>query len=171
MGSGRMKRDKGDHEKDVSRGADSSPLAPRTSPHGSALSPLNSQLEAYLDEALPPEEMARVEQALRQDGRLLEQLAAINARRDRGVHSLGEIWRRHRLSCPTRQELGSYLMGTLSREERDWIAFHVEVSGCRYCRANLTDLEKQQAEAKEVAETRRRKYFQSSAGYLRRSMT
>ena len=58
-----------------------------------------ADLEAYLDEALPPEEMARIEQALRDRPELRERLAAINARRDTGVHSLGAIWRRHRLSC------------------------------------------------------------------------
>ncbi len=128
-----------------------------------------SDLEAYLDEALPAEEMLQIEQALRKDKRLVERLATINMRRDQGVHSLGEIWRRHRLSCPTRQQLGSYLLGTLPKEESQYVAFHVEVIGCRYCQANLADLKKQQAEAHEVVETRRRKYFQSSAGYLHRS--
>jgi len=126
-----------------------------------------SDLESYLDEALPPEEMARIEQALRKDRQLVRQLAAINARRDAGVHSLGEIWRRHRLSCPSRRQLGSYLLGALADEAADYVTFHLELVGCRYCRANLTDLEKQQAEASEAVETRRRKYFQSSAGYLR----
>jgi len=126
-----------------------------------------SDLESYLDEALPPEEMARIEQALRKDRQLVRQLAAINARRDAGVHSLGEIWRRHRLSCPSRQQLGSYLLGALADEAADYVTFHLELVGCRYCRANLTDLQKQQAEASEAVETRRRKYFQSSAGYLR----
>ena len=127
-----------------------------------------SDLAAYLDEALPPEEMARIEQTLRQDPELTRQLAAINARRDAGLHSLGAIWRRHRLSCPPRAQLGSYLLGALPDEVANYIAFHLEVVGCRYCEANLTDLQKQQAEAPEVVETRRRKYFQSSAGYLRR---
>jgi len=128
-----------------------------------------SDLEAYLDEALPAEEMARIELALRQDGRLVEQLMAINVRRDRGMHSVGEIWRRHRVSCPSRQQLGCYLLDTLSKEERDYVIFHVEVAGCRYCQANLQDLQKQQAESREVVEGLRRKYFQSSAGYLRRN--
>ncbi len=128
-----------------------------------------SDLERYLDEALPVEEMARIEQALRTDRPLAERLAAINARRDSGVHSLGEIWRRHRLSCPTRQQLGSYLFGAISGEWGNYIVFHLETVGCRYCQANLADLKRQQAESSEVVQTRRRKYFQSSAGYLRRS--
>ena len=129
----------------------------------------DADLELYLDEALPAEEMARIEQALRSDRPLAERLAAINARRDGGLHSLGEIWRRHRLSCPTRQQLGSYLLGTISQEWDRYIAFHLETVGCRYCQANLADLKRQQAESSEVVQSRRRKYFQSSAGYLRRT--
>ena len=122
----------------------------------------DTDLEAYLDEALPPEEMARVETAARGQPELLRRLAAINARRDAGSHSLGEIWRRHRLSCPTRAELGSHLLGVLSAVESEYVQFHLTVVGCRYCQANWQDLANQQAEAAETAASRRRKYFQSS---------
>ena len=53
-----------------------------------------SELEAYLDEALNPDEMALIESALRKQPELVQLLSAINARRDAGLHSLGEIWRR-----------------------------------------------------------------------------
>ena len=125
-------------------------------------------LEAYLDEALPVEEMTRIEKALRDDPTLARQLAAILARRDSGVISLGEVWRRHRLSCPTRQELGSFLLEVLPDEVARYVTFHIEVVGCRCCQANLADLKNQQAETQASAEDRRRKYFQSSAGHLRR---
>ena len=128
--------------------------------------PRQSELEAYLDEALPSDEMARIEHSLRRHPECVEQLAAINARRDAGVHTLGEIWRRHRLSCPTRGELGSYLMGVLPDDVADHIAFHVKVAGCRRCQASLEDLRQKEAESPEAVEVRRRKYFQSSAGYL-----
>jgi hypothetical protein len=127
-----------------------------------------SDLDAYLDEALPPEEMAQIEQALRKDGKLRQQLAATNARRDAGVHSLGGIWRRHRLSCPSRQQLGSYLLEALPPDQAEYVKFHLEVIGCRYCKANLADLESREAEAPDAVQTRRRKYFQSSVGHLRR---
>jgi anti-sigma factor RsiW len=127
-----------------------------------------SDLDAYLDEALPPEEMARIEKALRKSAELRRQLAAIAARRDAGLHSLGAIWRRHRVSCPTREQLGSYLLGALPEELAQYVAFHLETIGCRYCQANLADLRTRQAEAPDAAETRRRRYFQSSAGYLGR---
>ena len=126
-----------------------------------------AELESYLDEDLAPEEMAEIENALRDDRQLLEVLADLNRRRDAGVHSLGAIWRRHRISCPTREQLGSFLLDTLPPEHANYIRFHIERIGCRVCRANCEDLKRQQDEGTEVAAGRRRKYFQSSAGYLR----
>jgi hypothetical protein len=126
-----------------------------------------SELEAYLDEALESAEMAEIEKTLRRQPDLLQQLGLVNSRRDAGLHSVGEIWRRHRLSCPTRDQLGSYLLGALNDDLRDYIEFHTQTAGCRFCLANLDDLKRQQAEVAESVATRRRKYFQSSAGYLR----
>lgn len=125
-----------------------------------------SDLEAYLDEALPPDDMISVEAALREQPDLLQQLGAINGRRDAGLHTLGEIWRRHRVSCPTREQLGSYLLKALKSEAADYIEFHIEHVGCRFCVANLEDLRLQQEESKNEKSTRRRRYFDSSAGYL-----
>jgi hypothetical protein len=126
-----------------------------------------SDLEAYLDEALPADEMARIERAIREDSALTKQLVAIHARRGAGVHSLGEIWRRRRLSCPTREQLGSFLLHAIPDDLARYIAFHIDVAGCRYCQSNLADLQSQQAEAQPATEVRRRKFFQSSAGYLK----
>jgi len=128
-----------------------------------------ADLEAYLDEALAPEKMTEIEAALRTSNDLVEQLKAINARRDEGIHALGEIWRHLRLSCPQREQLGSYLLGVLSDEEASYVCFHVETIGCRYCQANLQDLKLQQSEAADSSDTRRRRYFETSAGYLKDS--
>lgn len=127
----------------------------------------DAELEAYVDEAMPAERMAAIEEAARGDASLLGRLAAVNARRDAGVHSLGEIWRRNRLTCPTREQLGSYLLNVLPDEQSAYIRFHLDSIGCRYCQANLGDLQSQQAE-RANADRRRRKFFQSSAGYLGR---
>jgi hypothetical protein len=127
-----------------------------------------SDLQAYLDEGLPSEQMASIEAELRKKPELLKQLAAINARRDAGVHSVGEIWRRHRLSCPSRDQLGSFLLGALDTEHADYIRFHIETIGCRLCQANVDDLRRQQQETAETVKTRRTKYFQSTAGHLRK---
>lgn len=129
----------------------------------------NSDLEAFLDESLPVERMVIIEDALRLDAGLQHRLAAINGRRDAGVHSLGEIWRRHRLSCPRHEQLGSYLLGVLPRDAAGYVRFHLETIQCRYCAASIADLKARQSAAEaEVAECRRKKYFQSSAGYLRK---
>jgi hypothetical protein len=127
-----------------------------------------ADLEAYLDEALPAEAMARIERALRDNPKLGEQLAAINGRRDAGVHSLGEIWRRHRLSCPSREQLGSYLLRVLDEEAAGFIKFHLEISGCRVCGANFEDLKNRKTDEPAAVDSRRKKYFQSSAGHLRK---
>jgi anti-sigma factor RsiW len=127
----------------------------------------DAELEAYLDEALPADEMARIETALRTNSELAARLAAINARRDSGVHSLGDIWRRHRITCPDRTELGSFLLGVLETGHAAYVRFHLEVVGCRLCQANLADLQQQQAEAAGAA-SRRRRYLKSSAGLLRK---
>ncbi len=129
----------------------------------------SSELEAFLDEALPAERMAAIEDALRGSDELRQRLTAINGRRDAGVHSLGEIWRRHRLSCPSREQLGSYLLGVLPRDAADYVKFHLETIECRYCAASLHDLKSQQSAAEsENTQRRRQKYFQSSVGHLQK---
>jgi len=127
-----------------------------------------AELEAYVDEGLAAAEMSRIEAVLRAEPKLVEQLAAVLRRRDAGVHSLGEIWRRGRLSCPTREQLGSYLLGVAGQDVADFIEFHTQVSGCRFCLANLDDLKQRRDETDAAAATRRTKYFQSSAGFLRK---
>ncbi|MCA9246169.1 MAG: hypothetical protein KDA42_03610 [Planctomycetales bacterium] len=123
-------------------------------------------LEAFLDEALPADLMAEIERHVRDDSALAGRLSAINSRRDAGVHSLGEIWRRARVSCPSREQLGSFLLGALDDDQEDFIRFHLEVYQCRFCQANAEDLREQVADRAPESETRRRRYFQSSIGHL-----
>jgi hypothetical protein len=126
-----------------------------------------AELVAYLDEGLPAERMSLVEQALREDAELAQRLARILAERDAGIHTLGGIWQRNRLSCPTREQLGSYLLEILDPAHADYIRFHLDTIGCRPCSASLADLRAQHAaDDASAQESRRRKYFQSSAGYL-----
>ena len=125
----------------------------------------DAQLLAYLDEQLPVEQMAAIERALRGSEPLRNRLAGIARRRDQGAHTVGEIWRRMRLSCPTRSELGAFLLETLEPDAAEYIEFHLRTIGCRYCAANLDDLQHSLDAGAEVQQ-RRRKFFQSSAGYL-----
>jgi hypothetical protein len=129
--------------------------------------PSAAELEAYLDESLAPERAAQVEGALRSQPELVERLATLVGRRDAGVHSLGAIWRQQRITCPSREQLGSFLLGVLATDHAAYVEFHLERVGCRYCNASLNDLRAQHTEATTSESTARRsKYFQSSAGYL-----
>ncbi len=123
-------------------------------------------LDAYLDDALNDAETARVEQALRDSDPLRRRLRALMQERDRGDHSIGAVWRREHLSCPTREQLGSYLLEVLDEAQQDYIRFHLETVGCASCVANKTDLEASLREPAPKAQQRRRRYFESSAGYL-----
>jgi hypothetical protein len=125
----------------------------------------DDELLAYADEALAAEHMAAVEVDLRQNETLRRRLAALLSERDHGAHSVGEVWRRARLTCLTRQQLGNYLLGVLDPDWHDYVEFHLRTVGCRFCQANLEDLRQATAAIPE-AQQRRQKYFQSSIGSL-----
>jgi DNA-binding phage protein len=123
-------------------------------------------LHSYLDDALSTGEIAQIEQALRESEALRRLLRVVLQERDRGEHSIGAIWRRRRLSCPTREQLGSYLLKVLDADLQDYIAFHLDTVACPYCLANLADLQTLQREPPPKTRARRRRIFESSAGYL-----
>lgn len=123
----------------------------------------------YLDDALSEAETAQLEQALRRDEGTRKQLRALMQERDRGEHSVGAIWRRQRLSCPTREQLGSWLLGALDPDLHDYVKFHLRTVGCAYCLANLADLEEQQRAAPPETRQRRRRVLESSAGFIRKN--
>lgn len=125
----------------------------------------DAELLGYLDEAFGPALMSEIEQALRDSRPLKQRLAALAADRDAGAHSVGEVWRRFRVSCVSRSELGGFLLGTLDEAQRQYLQFHIHTVGCRFCQANLADLE-QALESSEKTSSRRQRYFESSAGYL-----
>jgi hypothetical protein len=124
------------------------------------------QLHSYLDDSLSDSETAQVEQALRQSDGLRRQLRVVMQERDRGEHSIGAIWRRRRLTCPSREELGSYLLQVLDPDQQDYIDFHLHTVACSFCLANLADLQALQKEPAPKVRERRRRFFESSAGLL-----
>jgi hypothetical protein len=123
-------------------------------------------LHSYLDDALGDAEIAQVEQALRESDSLRRLLRAVMQERDRGEHSIGGIWRRQRLSCPSREQLGSYLLQVLEPGLQDYVRFHLETIACPFCQANLADLRHLSREPVPRTQERRRRFFESSAGYL-----
>lgn len=126
------------------------------------------ELIAWLDELLPVERMTQFEEQMRSDETLQSRLSQLIHHRDQGGHSVGEIWQRAGLSCPSRSELSGYLLQTMPEEAAGYIEFHLKTIGCRVCQANLKDLE-DHAQQTEAAPGRRRRFFESSAGLLQDS--
>lgn len=124
----------------------------------------DDELLAYLDEHLSVDRAAQIEAALRGDPDLRQRTVLLIRRRDQGGHTVGEIWRRRRLSCPTRTQLGSWLLGALDDAWTDYIEFHLQTIGCRICAANIEDLRRLQSGPPDIE--RRRRLFASSVGGL-----
>ncbi|MGF1581998.1 MAG: hypothetical protein ACFCD0_21950 [Gemmataceae bacterium] len=126
-------------------------------------------LFGYADDSLSTEDTTRVEHALRNSAKAREQYREVIQEIDRGDHSMGAIWRREHITCPTREQLGAYLLEALDPKLLDYIEFHLNSIGCPYCQANLVDLESQQENIEPAVQLRRQRYFQSSAGLLKDS--
>jgi hypothetical protein len=126
-------------------------------------------LREYLVDALPPETSARVEKALRESAELRARLEDVRQNRADGqLHSLGAIWHRSRLTCPSRQQLGSFLLDALDPALASYLTFHLEVIECPFCQANLADLkvQSQTSSAAHASRTRQRRILQSSQHLL-----
>ena len=124
-------------------------------------------LRAYLADELPAGTLARVEKALRDSAELRARLEEVRSDRgEAGLHSLGAIWRRNRLTCPTRQQLGSLLLDVLDPDHADYIRFHIDIIACPFCQANLADLEGKAEADTPASQTRRQQILQSSRHLL-----
>jgi hypothetical protein len=126
-------------------------------------------LRDYLTDALSSEESARVEKALRDSAELRGRLEEVRHNRsDDQLHTLGAIWLRSRLTCPSRQQLGSFLLDVLDPELASYLTFHLEVVECPFCRANLADLQAQSqtTTAGHASRTRQHRILQSSQHLL-----
>jgi hypothetical protein len=78
---------------------------------------------------------------------------------------LTEVWEHERLTCPKRTTIGRHLLGTLEDPWRQYVTFHLETLGCRFCRANADDLrEATRDDAKTPTSDR---LFQSTIGFFR----
>jgi hypothetical protein len=126
-------------------------------------------LREYLLDALAPEVSARVEKALRDSAELRARLEDVRQNRADGqLHTLGAIWHRTRLTCPSRQQLGSYLLEALDPAFASYLTFHIEIVECPFCKANLDDLRMQTATASAASASKNRQHriLQSSQHLL-----
>ncbi len=94
-----------------------------------------------------------------------EKLQAISwEESDAGDSILTRVWEQLRPTCPKRSTLGRMLLGTLDAAWRDYVQFHVDKLGCRFCQANLEDLRRETAATPSQA---REQIFQSTVGFLK----
>ena len=128
----------------------------------------DAELEAYLDETLDSDRSNEIEQALQADEELLQRLTHINERRNAGVHTLGEIWRRNQIGVPSAEMLGNYLLGVTTAEESDYIDFRMTKLKCPFTLAMYDDLVRQQGESEKQSTSRHEKIFQSSVNLLKK---
>jgi len=77
---------------------------------------------------------------------------------------LSDLWQEQRLSCLKRSTLGAYLLGTLEPPWHDYVAFHLDRLGCRFCQANLEDLKVKTADAGQ--RDLRHRIMESTVGFL-----
>ncbi len=77
---------------------------------------------------------------------------------------LTEVWESQRPSCPKRSTIGSFTLGTLDPQWRDYVDFHLNTLGCRFCRANLEDI--QTAAAEKGADKLYNRIMESTVGFL-----
>jgi RNA polymerase sigma factor (sigma-70 family) len=77
-----------------------------------------------------------------------------------------EVWEEQRLTCPKRSTIGRYLLGTLEPPWQELVDFHLNRLGCRFCRANLDDLQKKTAEDSAVVRDR---ILHSTIGFFKRT--
>jgi len=81
---------------------------------------------------------------------------------------LTDLWEYHRFSCPKRNTIGAYMLGTLEPDWHQYVGFHLDTLGCRFCRANLDDLQSQSQETQH--EQFQARIMESTVGFLHRPM-
>ena len=119
----------------------------------------DAELEAYLDESLDSTRATEIEEAIKSDSDLLQRLSVINSRRDAGVHTLGEIWRRNQIGVPSAEDMGNYLLDVLDEEQTAYIKFRMEQLKCPFTVALYDDLLAKQTESAELSASRREKFY------------
>ena len=92
---------------------------------------------------------------------------ASEIRGDKSFDSLlTDLWEHYRFSCPKRNTIGAYMLGTLEPGWHQYVEFHLNTLGCRFCRANLDDLQSQSRETRQEAFQAR--IMESTIGFLSR---
>lgn len=76
------------------------------------------------------------------------------------------VWEGTRPTCPKRSTLGKFLLRILTDDWDSYVRFHSEELGCRYCQANLADLQHELDSTDALAESARSRILESTVGFL-----
>jgi anti-sigma factor RsiW len=109
----------------------------------------SAELETYIDEELPADEMAAIESEVRTNAELRAAIAEILERQNAGIALDRLDLAAPSTSCLTRGQLGSYLLGALSADEfAEIVAFHVRDGGAAAAAGGeaVEDLQRLEAE-------------------------
>lgn len=82
-----------------------------------------------------------------------------------GDSMVTEAWEEQRLTCPKRSTIGRYLLKTLEPQWQELVDFHLNRLGCRFCKANLDDLQKKTDEDSAVVRDR---ILHSTIGFFKK---
>ncbi|MFC1652162.1 RNA polymerase sigma factor [Planctomycetota bacterium] len=92
----------------------------------------------------------------------------LDANDDTFTDMLTQTWQILRPSCPKRNTIGRYMLKTLPDDWQTYVEFHLNKLGCHFCRANLVDLETQNAESDHPRALHSR-IMQSTVGFLHKA--
>ncbi len=109
--------------------------------------------------------LARIRKQLPPEVRQADEIGGTSG----GDALLTEVWEDHRPSCPKRSTIGAFHLGTLDPGNRAWhdyVDFHLHKLGCRFCLANLHDM--QAGEDQSDRQRVRQRILQSTVGFLKR---
>ncbi len=129
----------------------------------------DEELLAYLEERLASDVSREIEEELRTSPELKSRLGVILATQEDASVAIGAVWSRARLSCPDRAQWSSYVLKLMEDQAyADYLQFHLETIGCRYCQAQVEDLSSALLPDPQK-QARQKKHFESSIGTLRKS--
>ena len=93
-------------------------------------------IHAYIDGALSPEEADAFTSMAYGDSELRGKIRTVQTEFDYHNHTVGSLWRRNQLTCPSDQEIVDYQRGELAiiyPKIADHLQFHLNSIRCIYC--------------------------------------
>ena len=105
-------------------------------------------IHAYIDGALSPEEADAFTSMAYGDSELRGKIRTVQTEFDYHNHTVGSLWRRNQLTCPSDQEIVDYQRGALAiinPEIADYVQFHLTSIRCIYCISTAAELKQSAA--------------------------